>query len=103
VTTTTEAAPATTSSQQPLPYDREENAFMGRFLWKGGVDVSTGCLAIIDNQVACDCAYRSLRTDGYAASQLAAVGSAVAISNNLPTNAPDWLLHTETVCELQNR
>ena len=74
---------------------------MGHFAYKGGVDISTGCLSFIDSQAACDCAYRALRSDGYPASQLAAVGSGVTIQNNLPQHAPPWLLRAMTVCELK--
>jgi hypothetical protein len=90
----------TSTSQQQLPYDPEENAFMGQYSWTGGMNTSTGCLAIVDNQAVCDCTYRSLRGEGYPASELAAVVSAVAISNNLPTNAPAWLLHAQAVCSV---
>lgn len=90
---------ATTPAKPQLPYDAEENAFMGQFSWTGGHDTSTGCLAMIDSQTVCDCTYRALRAQGYPASELAAIGSGISIENNLPANVPAWLGHQEAVCE----
>lgn len=103
VTVTTPAATsstATPATQQQLPYDPEEDAFMGHFAWTNGADTSTGCLAEIDDQAACDCAYRRLRADGYPASQLAAVGSGITIESNLPAHDPAWMATTINACSL---
>jgi hypothetical protein len=83
-----------------LPYDPEEDAFMGQFSWTNGHDTSTGCLAEIDDQIACDCAYRRLRADGYPASQLAAVGSGITIEDNLTAHDPPWMARTIVACNL---
>lgn len=91
-----------TSSAQPrtLPYDAEENAFMGQYSWRGDADTSTGCLSEQDSQAVCDCAYRRLRAEGHPASELAAVGSAVRIDSNshLPVNDPSWMATTIAAC-----
>lgn len=98
--TTTVVAPVGTATTS-LPYDAEENAFMGH-VDTSDFTKSIGCLAIIGSQAACDCAYRHLRAQGHAASELAAVGSGVAIENqnHLPVNAPGWLTRETTICEL---
>lgn len=100
VTATSTTTTTATTTTKPLPYDAEENAFMGQFSWSNGTDTSTGCLARIDSQAACDCAYRALRADGYPASQLAAVASGIAIENNLPDHTPSWMATEITRCEL---
>ena len=101
--TVTTTSAATSSQQQRLPYGSEENAFMGSYGWKGDADISTGCLALQDSQVACDCTYRTLRSGGYPAPQLAAIGSEIAIMNNLPTNTPAWLARAEVVCDTETQ
>lgn len=98
VTTAATTGPPAANTTKQLPYDPEENAFMGHFALANGVDTSTGCLAQIDDQAACDCAYRQLRADGHPASQLAAVGSGITIENNLPAHDPSWMATAITKC-----
>jgi hypothetical protein len=86
-TTTIERTVATTSQTprtQTLPFDAEENTFMGN---SGG----TGCL-VHDSEQICDCIYRKARSEGHAASELAALGP------ELPANEPKWYLPTVGRC-----
>ncbi len=87
-TTTVERTVATTAQAPPsqtLPYDAEENAFMG------SRNSGKGCL-VHDSQQLCDCIYRKARAAGRAASELAALGP------ELPDSEPSWYGPTDGQC-----
>jgi hypothetical protein len=82
----------TSRVQLPLPFDPEENAFMGNTDPQDQGRDHTGCFAVLPNfdtksEEVCDCAYRKLRAEGYPASQLAAVAASVNWTNNA---GPKW-------------
>jgi len=85
--------PAYTSPVQlPLPFDSEEDAFMGNPDPQNQGKQGTGCFAVVltfDNksEEVCDCAYRLLRAEGYPASQLAATAASVTMANE---EGPKW-------------
>jgi hypothetical protein len=90
----------TSPVKTPLPFDSEENAFVGDPDVKGRGRRPTGCLwetFPLDKKSleVCDCAYRRLRADGYPASELAASGSAISYSSG---ENPKWLNETINEC-----
>ncbi len=92
---------ATTSPVQlPLPFDSEENAFMGNPDPQHGGLNRTGCFLVVatfDNksEAVCDCAYRELRAEGHAASELAAISAGINASNS---TGPEWFNVAITKC-----
>jgi hypothetical protein len=83
----------------PLPFDPEENTFMGDP--KHGID-RTGCFAIVatfdaKSEEVCDCAYRELRSEGHPASQLAAISASIS-ENAEPHLGPMWFNVPITRC-----
>ena len=78
----------TSPVQFPLPFDSEENAFMGNpDPFHGGLN-RTGCFLVVTtfdsrSEEVCDCAYRQLRDEGHPASELAAISARIDASNNL--------------------
>jgi hypothetical protein len=89
----------TSPVQLPLPFDSEENAFMGDPDPRHNGVNRTGCFAIVitfdrKSEEVCDCAYRALRALGHPASQLAAISSALAPSQL----GPEWFNVEITRC-----
>jgi hypothetical protein len=86
-------ATLTYPTPQQLPYDSEENAFI------------VGCLHQVYSQSQCDCVYRELRSEGHAASQLAALGPDLTSGasggyGGAPMNyGPPWFGHATALCE----
>lgn len=86
----------------PLPYDSEENAFMGNPDTRGCSLHRSGCFAVVvtfdqKSQEVCDCAYRRLRAEGYPASQLAAVASTIGLGTSTVLG-PQWFNVPITAC-----
>lgn len=87
----------------PLPFDSEENAFMGNPDPQHGGLNRTGCFAAVTtfdskSEEVCDCAYRQLRGEGHPASQLAAVASSVTMAIKTQTSMPAWFGTEITRC-----
>ena len=86
---------STSPVQLPLPFDSEENAFMGNPDPQHSGASRTGCFAIVTtfdskSEEVCDCAYRQLRADGHRASQLAAVASSITMDIKTRASMPGW-------------
>jgi hypothetical protein len=92
--------PTTSPVQLPLPFDSEENAFMGNPDPQHGGLNRTGCFLVVatfdsKSEEVCDCAYRQLRAEGHPASELAAISASINASNNL---GPEWFNVAITKC-----
>lgn len=106
VTVTTPAATSSTATPgttQQLPFDSEENAFMGNPDPQHNGLNRTGCFAIVatfdaKSEEVCDCAYRQLRADGHPASQLAAVASSITMAIKTQASMPRWFGTEITRC-----
>lgn len=90
----------TSPVQLPLPFDSEENAFMGNPDPQYGGQNRTGCFVVVatfdsKSEEVCDCAYRQLRADGHPASQLAAISASINASHSV---GPEWFNVAITKC-----
>jgi hypothetical protein len=78
----------------PLPFDSEEDAFVGDPDPQDQALHRSGCFAVVarfDNASVrvCDCASGELRSEGHSASELAATASSVRAGTNIPAG-PRW-------------
>jgi hypothetical protein len=96
------AGPYTSPVPASLPFDVEENTFIGTPDAQHHGLGRTGCYAVVatfdsKSVEVCDCAYRQLRSEGYPASQLAAIATSIA-ANSKTNQGPEWFNVPITKC-----